>query len=310
MGRRWGPADLPDLHGRTAVVTGANSGIGYEVAHRLAAAGADVVLAARHAERGQQALERLRSRLPGARACWRPLDLADLASVRAFAADWTGPLHLLVNNAGVMAHPKSTTADGFEAQWGINHLGHFALTGLLLPALLVAPGARVVTVSSVLAYLGRIDFDDLDGNRRYGPWTAYAQSKLANLLFTAALQRRAAEAGTGLIAVSAHPGYANTNLQSTSARSRDARAERWGMTVTGRLIGQSAAGGALPVLYAAAAPVRGGCFYGPRGLYLIRGGAGRSPLPRRVRDPRTAARLWAVSVARTGVDYGLLSSPA
>ena len=203
----WTTADIPDLTGRTAVVTGANSGIGFGAAVELARHGAAVTLAARDPDRGADALARLRSEVPAATAELGRLDLADLASVRAFATGYRPDgLDLLVNNAGVMAVPLRHTPDGFESQFGTNHLGHFALTGLLLPKLLARPGARVVTVTSGYHRIGRIDFTDLDARDRYRKWPAYAQSKLANLLFTFELQRRADTAGVELLALSAHPG--------------------------------------------------------------------------------------------------------
>src|SRR3954451_12678805 len=204
----WTARDVPDQGGRRVVVTGANSGIGFHAARELAAHGADVTLAVRDVARGEAAS----ARMTGTVAVER-LDLADLASVRAFAARFEGPLDLLVNNAGVMAPPLRRTADGFELQLGTNHLGHFALTGVLLGALRARPGARVVTVSSNAHKAGRIDFDDLQGERRYRRWRAYGQSKLANLLFMFELDRRARDAGLDLVSVAAHPGYAATNLQ-------------------------------------------------------------------------------------------------
>jgi NAD(P)-dependent dehydrogenase (short-subunit alcohol dehydrogenase family) len=312
MARSWSTADIPDLVGRRAVVTGANSGIGYAAALRLAERGAEVTLTARDPERGARAIDAVERAVPGAKVVLAALDLADLASVREFAAGWAGPLHLLVNNAGVMAIPKLTTADGFEMQLGTNHFGHFALTGLLIDSLLAAPDARVVTVSSTASYIGKIAFDDLDGNRRYTPWSAYGQSKLANLLFTEELERRFRAADAGALAVAAHPGYAHTNLQSTSTSSRGgAQLEAASMAIVGRFVGQSADGGALPTLYAATSPaVEGGKFYGPRTLYMLRGGAGASRAPRRAHDLGLAARLWDVSVARTGVDFATLSPAA
>jgi NAD(P)-dependent dehydrogenase (short-subunit alcohol dehydrogenase family) len=307
-GRSWNTANLPDLTGRRVIVTGANSGIGYVAALRLAQRGAEVTFTARDQAKGADALRRLRDVVPDAKAELASLDLADLASVRGFAAAWSGPLHLLINNAGVMALPKLNTADGFEMQLGTNHLGHFALTGLLIDALLEAPHARVVNVSSGASYIGRIAFDDLDGDRRYTPWSAYGQSKLANLLFTEELDRRAELAGADLLSAAAHPGYAHTNLQSTSASSRGAKAEGFLMQTFGPLIGQSAEGGALPTLFAATDPnVRGGAFYGPRAVYMLRGGAGPARAPRRAHDRGVAQRLWDVSAERTGVDFAALS---
>lgn len=308
MGRSWSTTDIPDLTGRRAIVTGGNSGIGYVAALRLAERGAEVTLTARDPEKGAKAVQAALQAAPGAKVRLGSLDLADLASVREFAAGWSGPLDLLINNAGVMALPKRTTADGFEMQLGTNHFGHFALTGLLLDSLLAAPAARVINLSSGASYIGHIAFDDLDMNRRYTPWSAYGQSKLANLLFTVELDRLARRAGVGLLSAAAHPGFAHTNLQSTSAESRGAKGEGFAMSVFGRLIGQSAEGGALPTLYAATAlEVEGGKFYGPRAVYMLRGGAGPSRPPGRAHDSGLADRLWEVSAERTGVDFAALA---
>ncbi len=265
-------------------------------------------MTARDPRRGQDALDALRRHSPGARVTLAALDLADLGSIRSFAADVTGPIDLLINNAGVMAVPKAVTADGFELQFGTNHLGHFALTGLLLDTLLAAAAPRVVTLSSTAAYIGKIAFDDLDGDRRYTPLQAYGQSKLANLLFTVELARRARAAGLALTAVAAHPGYAHTNLQSTSAKARGATLEHRLESALAVVLAQSAEGGALPTLYAATDPeVRNGGFYGPRTIFLLRGGAGPSPIPRAARDRAAAARLWQASVELTGVDFARLT---
>jgi NAD(P)-dependent dehydrogenase (short-subunit alcohol dehydrogenase family) len=289
----WKTGSIPDLSGRRAVVTGANSGIGYRTALELAAHGASVVLACRDAERGAAALGRLRASAPDADARLGSLDLADLSSVRAFAATRRDvPLDILVNNAGVMAPPRRQTADGFETQFGINHLGHFALTGLLLPNLLAAEAPRVVTVTSMLAWGGRIHFDDLHGERRYHRWPAYVQAKLANLIFARELARRV----PALVSVAAHPGFAATNLHQNASRLTGV------IFNLGRICAQSAAAGAWPLLYAATAPdVIPGATYGPRGL--LRGH------PTRVRSQRYASgaevgrRLWEISAELTGVSY-------
>ena len=287
------------------MVTGGSSGIGFHTSLELARSGASVLLAARTAGRGEQAAARIRREVPGALVEYRPLDLADLASVRSFAAGWDGPLDLLVDNAGVMAPPYRLTADGFELQLGTNHLGHFALTGLLLPALADRPGARVVVVSSLAHRGGRIDFDDLESARFYGRWTAYCQSKLANLLFAFELDRRLS--GSAAIAVAAHPGFASTNLQVAGpflggGHALSAALMRAG-TVT---VSQSAAHGAWPTLHAATAPdVSGGDFFGPRGLGQIRGRPVRVTAAATAYDREVAARLWAVSEQLTGVVYDL-----
>jgi NAD(P)-dependent dehydrogenase (short-subunit alcohol dehydrogenase family) len=299
----WSETDIPDQGGRTAVVTGANSGIGYCAARALARAGARVLLACRNERRGQEAAARMRHEVPDARVGYRHLDLADLSSVREFAAGVGGErLDLLVNNAGVMALPHGRTADGFETQFGVNHLGHFALTGLLLPRLLETPGSRVVTVSSALHALANIDPADLNSEHRYRRWTAYGRSKTANLLFTRELARRLTAAGAAVTAAAAHPGWADTNLIASGAaagRSGLQRAARG----TNLLLAQSAEAGALPTLYAATAPaVRGDDFVGPRfpGWRGAPAPAWRAPW---TRNDIAAERLWTASVALTGVAY-------
>ena len=304
----WTTADIPDLTGRTAVVTGANSGIGFGAAVELARHGATVTLATRDPGRGADALARLKSEVPAADAGLGRLDLADLSSVRAFAAGYAPDgLDLLVNNAGVMAVPLRHTPDGFESQFGTNHLGHFALTGLLLPKLLARPGARVVTVTSPYHKIGRIDFADLDARGRYRKWPAYAQSKLANLLFTFELQRRADAAGVELLALSAHPGYAATNLQTAGPRLAGNKVMERASELVSRVVGQSARDGALPTLRAATDPaVRGGEVFGPDGLLELRGAPKQVAVSRRARDRGVAERLWEASEEKTGVRYPAL----
>ena len=303
----WSHRDVPDQSGRTIVVTGANSGIGFEAASTLTAAGAHVVLACRDPLRAADAVARLRSRHPRASLESLPLDLASLASVRDFAkafADRHARLDVLANNAGVMAIPRRTTADGFEMQLGTNHLGHFALTGLLLPRLLATPGARVVTVSSTAHRGGRMRFDDLQGERSYTRWGAYGQSKLANLLFSYELDRRARAAGRDLVAAACHPGYAATNLQFVGARMDGSRFMEGLMSWANRVFSQDAAMGALPTLYAATAPgVRGGDYYGPDRLFETWGHPKKVGSSGRSRDLEAARRLWAVSEELTGVRY-------
>ncbi|GKQ36359.1 oxidoreductase [Streptomyces sp. A012304] len=300
----WSTRDIPDQSGRTAVVTGANSGLGYVTARELARKGARVVLACRSETRGREAVERLRGEASGADAEFRRLDLADLASVREFAARASYErLDLLVNNAGVMALPYGTTADGFEIQFGVNHLGHFALTGRLLPALLATPGARVVNVSSMAHLLGNIDIRDLNSEQRYRRWTAYGRSKTANLLFTHELARRLAAAGAGLVAAAAHPGYAATNLQTAGVRAEGRRAAERFVEIGNRFFAQSAAAGALPTLYAATAPdVRPDSFTGPS-VTMWRGAPAPSWRAPWTRDDRAGRLLWAESERLTGVMY-------
>jgi NAD(P)-dependent dehydrogenase (short-subunit alcohol dehydrogenase family) len=299
--------DIEDQTGRTAVVTGANSGLGLEASAALAAHGAHVVMASRSPERLGEAASEVRRRHPGASVSTVTLDLASLESVRAAAAEILAArerLDLLIDNAGVMAIPAATTADGFEMQFGTNHLGHFALTGLLLPAMLDVAGSRVVAVTSQARHIGRIDFDDLHGRRRYGRWKAYSQSKLANLLFVVELERRLRAARAETIAVAAHPGYAATNLQRSSSWIEERMYQ-----IGNALFAQSASAGALPCLYAAVAPgVAGGQLFGPDKMGGSRGNPRRDRIEKRALDPKVAARLWDVSVAETGVDYAFLAA--
>ncbi|HVC66927.1 MAG TPA: oxidoreductase [Acidimicrobiales bacterium] len=290
---RWTAADLPDLTGRTAVVTGANSGIGRVTALELARAGAAVTLAVRDVSKGRAAAEGMVGDVTV-----RRLDLADLASVRAFAEATDGSVDLLIDNAGVMATSERRTTDGFELQIGTNHLGHFALTNLLLPRVT----DRVVVVSSGLHRNGRIDLDDLNGERRrYRPWAAYSQSKLANLLFVLELERRLTAAGSAVRAVAAHPGYAATDLQ----RRTGSPIANVAGALGNRLVAQSAAMGALPTLYAATQDVAGGTYIGPDGFQHLRGHpAVDTPAPRAL-DAETARRLWDLSEQLTAVTWPL-----
>lgn len=307
---RWTAAEVPDLSGKTAVVTGANSGIGYEAARVLAARGARVVLACRSVARAGEARDAIAAERPDAAVEVLPLDLASLESVRRFARDFASRhpvLDLLCNNAGVMAIPYRKTADGFEMQIGTNHLGHFALTAALLPQLLAAPAARVVNVSSTFHKMGRIDFDDLHGERRYRKWGAYSQSKLANLLFTYELQRRLERAGAPAISVACHPGYAATNLQTASARIAGSALQEAVMRLGNRLLAQSAEMGALPTLYAATAPeVRGGDYIGPDGFLENSGYPRKTRSSARSHDREAAGLLWEMSEQLTGFDFAEL----
>ncbi|MEU1481008.1 oxidoreductase [Streptomyces sp. NPDC005760] len=305
----WSAENVPDQSGRVAVVTGANSGIGYVTARELARRGARVVLACRSEARGVEARDRMAGEVPGAEVEFARLDLGDLASVREFAAAYPyDRLDLLVNNAGVMALPYGTTADGFETQFGTNHLGHFALTGLLLPALLATPAARVVTVSSAAHALANIDIRDLNSERRYRRWIAYARSKTANLLFVHELARRLAAHGSDVIAAAAHPGYAATNLQAAGPRMAGRKVAERFVGIGNRFFAQSADAGALPTLYAATAPgVLPDSFTGPS----LRGRRG-SPAPSWrapwTRDDQAAGLLWAASEELTGVAYDALKA--
>ena len=305
---RWTADDMPDLSGRTAVVTGANSGLGLATALELARHRADVTLAVRDLAKGAWARDLIAGQT-GVEATVARLDLADLASIRQFAADWShshpGGLDLLINNAGVMATPHRKTADGFELQFGTNHLGHFALTGLLLPALVARPRSRVVSVASQAHRMsGRLDLDYIMDGHRHKPWTSYSQSKLANLLFTAEFQRRIDAAGIALLALAAHPGYANTNLQSVAPAMAGKTMQAKFMATGNRLVAQSAEMGALPTLFAATAPgLPGDTYVGPDGFLEMRGFpriVGRNGAARNAAD---AARLWDLSEELTGVHY-------
>jgi NAD(P)-dependent dehydrogenase (short-subunit alcohol dehydrogenase family) len=299
MNAKWTSDDVPGQQGRLAVVTGANTGLGFETAQVLAARGASVVLAVRDIEKGKRAAARIVGTAPGANVMVQPLDLTSLESIRA-AADELRAQHpridLLINNAGVMLTPRQTTRDGFELQFGTNHLGHFALTGLLLEQMLPVPGSRVVTVSSLAHRVrARINFDDLQGERSYSRVRAYAQSKLANLMFTYELQRRLSGAGT-TIAVAAHPGLADTELTRNSP------------AITAffyaRVMSQNAAMGALSVLRAATdAGVLGGQYYGPGRFFGARGYPTLAHSSRRSHHPATQHRLWTVSEQLTGVRF-------
>jgi NAD(P)-dependent dehydrogenase (short-subunit alcohol dehydrogenase family) len=295
---KWTAADLPTLDGRTVVITGANSGIGLVAARALGRAGARVVLAVRDTAKGEQAA----ATIDGDSEV-RRLDLADLASIRAFADGWEGDLDVLINNAGVMATPERRTADGFELQIGTNHLGHFALTNLLLPRIT----DRVVTVSSGAHRMGRLRLDDLNWKRGgYQRWPAYGQSKLANLLFTLELQRRLSEVGSSVRALAAHPGYAATNLQQhTESRLQDGL-----MAIGNRVLAQSDEMGALPTLFAATQDVPGASYVGPDGFAEQRGHptlVGRSAA---ASDPEGAAALWTLSEELTGVRFPLAAGVA
>ena len=307
----WTADDIPEQTGRTIVVTGANSGIGLEATRELARNGATVIMAVRSVERGEEAADDVRGDVPDADLRVEECDLAALDSVRSFADRLEGePLDVLINNAGVMAIPRSETDDGFETQFGVNHLGHFALTGLLLENLLDRsdddPAARIVTVSSGMHERGEIDFRDLHGEGAYDPWDAYAQSKLANVLFAYELERRLLTADANAESTAVHPGYANTQLQFRGPEQRGSRLRRAAMTVANGLLAQSAEMGALPTLYAATAPeAEGGAYYGPGGLMNMRGAPERQASSDRSYDEETARRLWAVSSELTGVTYDL-----
>jgi NAD(P)-dependent dehydrogenase (short-subunit alcohol dehydrogenase family) len=295
----WSLDDIPSQSGRVAIVTGANAGIGYETARVLAMKGARVVLACRSAEKGNAAVARIAAEgISGAE--FAALDLADLDSVQRFADHFSRDnprLDLLINNAGVMVPPKSATKQGFELQFGTNHLGHFALSARLYPLLRAAQGSRVVVVSSSVHHMGRITFDDLHfERRRYNDWAAYSQSKLANLLFALELNRRVRAKGVGPLVTAAHPGWTATDLQRTAPLVR----------AFGPWLAMKPLGGALPTLRAAVDPTAsGGDYYGPQQLFELRGPPGRARINRKARDEAVAAQLWQVSEALTGVHFDL-----
>lgn len=297
----WTPADIPDQTGRTAIVTGSNSGIGFDAALHLAASGAHVILACRNETKADTARAQILEHHPSASVQTAPLDLANLESVEAFSNAYCQrheTLDLLINNAGLMIPPFGTTKQGFELQFGTNHLGHFALTGRLLPALLNTPQARVVTIASNAHRFGRMDFDDPNHTKRYIAWEAYGQSKLANLLFAFELQRRLDNASSSLTSIAAHPGFASTKIT---------RQSRWMLALT-PVFGQSSDLGAWPTLRAATDPgAEGGSYWGPRWMFQLWGAPVQVRSNRASRDASAATRLWALSEQLTGVSF--LSTP-
>src|SRR5689334_23674912 len=307
-------ATVPDLSGKLAVVTGANSGLGFGLARRLSAAGADVVMAIRNRAKGEKAIEEIRTIVPDAKLTIKPLDLSSLASVAALGEQLNAegrPISILINNAGVMTPPeRDTTADGFELQFGSNHLGHFALTAHVLPLLRAASGARVVSLSSIAVRRGRIHFDDLQFEKSYASMSAYGQSKLAVLMFARELDRRSRAARWGIVSNAAHPGLTKTNLQiagPSHGREKPALMERlykasWRFTP---FLWQEIDEGILPALYAAATPqAEGGVFYGPRGfLEMAGGGVRQAKMPAPALNDADSQRLWELSERLTGVSY-------
>ncbi|MGB0120198.1 MAG: oxidoreductase [Solirubrobacterales bacterium] len=315
MSKGWTTDGIPDQSGKTAIVTGANSGLGEVTARELARKGAKVVIACRNTSKGDEAVDRIRVALAPngneAELDVRALDLASLASVREFSegilSDYSDGIDLLINNAGVMAPPRHETEDGFELQFGTNHLGHFALTGLLFESLKRKPESRIVTISSIAAKAGKIDFDDLQGSGSYGRWQAYGQSKLANLIFALDLNKRIEGAGLDMKSIAAHPGVSNTNLTSAGndlGANLFSKVSKPFLMLSDLLLAQDADHGALPQLYAATAPdVLGGSYIGPDGMGERKG----SPVivaPRKLaHDNEVADRLWDESAKLTGVDF-------
>jgi NAD(P)-dependent dehydrogenase (short-subunit alcohol dehydrogenase family) len=307
-------ATVPDLSGKLAVITGSNSGLGFGLARRLSAAGADVVMAIRNRAKGEAAIDEIRATVPDAKLTIKPLDLSSLAGVAALGEQLNADgrsIDILINNAGVMTPPKrDTTTDGFELQFGSNHLGHFALTAHLMPLLRAADSPRVVSLSSLAARQGRIHFDDPQFEKSYTPGPAYGQSKLAVLMFARELDRRSKEAGWGILSDAAHPGLTKTNLQISGpshGRSKPSTMERlyklsWRLTP---FLWQEIDEGILPALYAATSPqAEGGAFYGPHGIYeAAGGGVAVAKVPARARNDADCRRLWDISEKLTGVSY-------
>ncbi|MCA9938420.1 MAG: SDR family oxidoreductase [Anaerolineales bacterium] len=307
MNAKWTQENIPDLAGKVVVITGANSGLGFACARILAARGATVVMTARNITKGNKAQADILQNQPNASLDLMQLDVGDLRSVHAFAAAFKakfGRLDVLLNNAGIMAIPRQETVDGFEMQFGVNHLGHFALTGLLIDIIVKTPHARIHNVTSSANYTGTMNFDDLMGEKEYSRWAAYGQSKLANILFTLELQERLTAAGYDTIVNTSHPGMVMGNLQTNSVAQSNTRMEAWLYRLTEPLFAQDIKMGVLPMLYGMTAEdARGGVFYGPRWLN-VRGYPAEKKANKEAYDAATRQRLWQVSERLTGVHYG------
>jgi NAD(P)-dependent dehydrogenase (short-subunit alcohol dehydrogenase family) len=312
----WSPARIPSQRSRLAVVTGATGGLGYQTARQLAQAGAAVVVAGRDAAKGAQAVEQIRAGVPGAEVTFERLDLASLASVAAFAERMQAagrPVDVLVNNAGIMALPqREETEDGFERQFGVNHLGHFALTARLLPLLRRAAHPRVISVSSLMARRGAIQLEDLQATRFYAPDRAYAQSKLAMLMFAREFQRRSDAYGWGVLSIAAHPGWARTDIIRNGPNRGGAVVGLWRLApLLALVLGQSAAAGAWPILFAATSPeVKGGAFYGPTGIAELTGPPGPALVPPQAKNGGVSAKLWDASERLTGITFAATTAAA
>jgi NAD(P)-dependent dehydrogenase (short-subunit alcohol dehydrogenase family) len=295
--KKWTSEDVPDLNGKIVLITGANSGLGFQATREIADKRATVVMGCRDTAKGGDAVKKIKETNPNAKLVLMQLDLAGLKSIRSFAGEFKKRykrLDILINNAGVMVPPYGTTEDGFELQIGTNHFGHFALTGLLLDVMLRTPKSRVVSVSSMAHRMGTINFDDINSKKKYSKWSAYGQSKLANLFFIYELERRFENAKADAIAVAAHPGYANTNLQRTTGF----------FSAFNPILAQPAGMGALPVLYAATEEhVRGGEFFGPDGFLEMRGYPKKTSSNKISYDKAMAKKLWELSEEVTGVKY-------
>lgn len=306
---KWTEADIPEQNGKTVVISGANSGLGFHTSLALAQKGARIIMACRNQEKGEAARQKVLALQPGYEPELWDLDLSNLSSVRIFAEkllEKHGAPGLLINNAGLMAIPYLRTADGFEMQFGVNHLGHFALTALLWPGMRSKPDARIINLSSLAYRIGEIRFEDIHWEHGYKKWGAYGMSKLANLLFTTELAMKLMDADSGVIVAAAHPGYADTSLQAKGMLMAGSKSKAGFFNLANRFIAQSAAMGALPSLYAATAPdVESGGFYGPSGFMRMKGWpAPEEPDPRRV-SPEVAAQLWTLSEDLTGIKFPL-----
>lgn len=300
---------MPDQSGKIVVITGANSGLGYASAVEIAKKGATIVMAVRNVSKGEKAKTDLLQAVPNATVDLMTLDVGNLQSVRDFASAFKAKydrINLLLNNAGVMAIPRTTTADGFEMQLGVNHLGHFALTGLLLDVIVNTPNARIHNVSSSANYTGTINFDDLMGEKEYGRWTAYGQSKLANVVYTFELDKRLKAAGYDTMANTSHPGLVMTNLQTNSLEKSDANGEAFIYRIMGPLMAQDISMGILPMLFGSTADeAKGGVFYGPR-TFNLRGYPAEKQPNKEALDASIRERFWSVSEELTGISYDLL----
>lgn len=309
MKKKWTANDIPNLTGKVLVVTGANSGLGFECTRIYAEKGATVVMAVRNTTKGEKARDEILAAVPNADLDLMTLDVGDLASVRQFAEAFKAKydrLDLLLNNAGVMAIPRQETADGFEMQLGVNHLGHFALTGLLLDVIVNTPNARIHNVTSSANYMGNINFDDLMGEKDYGRWTAYGQSKLANVFFTFELQKRLTAAGYDTIVNTSHPGIVLTNLQANSVAQSNTRLEAILYRVIEPIMAQDVSMGVLPMLYGTTATdARGGVFYGPR-TFNMRGYPAEKKANKSAYDAAALKRFWEASEELTGIRYDML----
>ena len=306
MSDKWTQKDIPDLSDKVVVVTGANSGLGFESTKTLAGKGATVVMAVRNPGKGEEARQEILKIHPQASLDLMKLDLGNLSSVHEFAAAFKAKydrLDILLNNAGVMAIPRQETADGFEMQLGVNHLGHFALTGLLLDVIVKTPQARIHNVSSSANYTGTINFDDLMGKQNYSRWGAYGQSKLANIFFTFELQKRLSAAGFDTIANTSHPGFVMGHLQSNSVEQSGTKMEAVLYRIIQPLVAQDISMGVLPMLYGMTArDARGGVFYGPR-TFNMRGYPAEKKANKEAYDAAARKRFWEVSEELTGINY-------